>query len=217
MSRSVTKVVFILAVRVVWVVAQRPSFKARRNVSACCPNNGQWVAAGRKGSGRRLFQRSNFFIKKGTVYCLPHTSTTLLPLKQGYIGYISLLQQSSCFCHSSVPHQKLRRLFVGGAVQTGFLPRWCFLRFVADLGTRADRRGLFNVYVDSINSLSWSKRKVGPMLYVTELGTLESATAPWQTVPVLWVLSDWTMTLVNTNNRLFLYRQDGTYGTVHTL
>lgn len=144
------------------------------------------------GSARRLFQRSNFFIKKGNVYCLPHTSTTLLPLKQGYIGYISLLQQSSCFCHSSVPHQKLRRLFVGGAVQTGFLPRWCFLRFVADLGTRADRRGLFNVYVDSINSISWSKRKVVPMLYVTGLGTLESATAPWQTVPVLWVLPDWT-------------------------
>lgn len=63
--------VFTSLVFVSWVVlavTQRPSVTARRNVAACCPNNGQWVAAAGRGGAQRLFQPSNFFfIKRSAV------------------------------------------------------------------------------------------------------------------------------------------------------
>lgn len=93
MLHRLTLAFLVFASRVVLVVAQRPSLKARRNVSACCPNNGQWVAAGR-GSARRLFQPSNFFIKRGTVlFVSDYQATTVYVFNRGYglLGYISFL------------------------------------------------------------------------------------------------------------------------------
>lgn len=96
----------------------------------------------------------------------------------------SLLQQPSWIFFLPVklalPKKKLRRLLSAAPSRRDLSAYVYFLRFATQCGTSsgAVKRGLFAVYVDCINIISWSKREVGPMLYVTELGTLESATAP---------------------------------------
>lgn len=99
------------------------------------------------------------------------------------------------FCQSSLPYEKeLRRLLSAAPSRRDLSTYVYFLRFATGCGTTsgADKRGLFGVYVDSINIISWSKQEVGPVVYVTELGTLESATAPYQTVPMLCEVLGWT-------------------------
>lgn len=83
------------------------------------------------------------------------------------------LLQSSCFASVACP-TKTASPFVG--VQTGCV---CLRQpFNPVAGFGADKRGTYLPSVDRINSISWCKRKVGPGVYVTEQGTLESATAP---------------------------------------
>lgn len=106
---------------------------------------------------------------------------------------------SSFFASQACP-TKTASPFVGGAVQTGIAcPNICFLRVVNDFTSSFDKSDLFAVYVYSINNISWSKRKVGPMVYVTELGTLESATAPLADCPHA-VCSVGLDTMMNKNN-----------------
>lgn len=131
------------------------------------------------------FSRLTFSLK-GAPFCL-FPFTLLLQYLSSNEGYASLgcvsfpcCSSRRVFPQSSVPFQKLRRLLSAAPSRRGLSVYMYFLRVAADFGTSsgADKPGLFAVYVDSINNISWSKRKVGPMLYVTELGTLESATAP---------------------------------------
>ena len=103
------------------VVAQRPSLKARRNVSACCPNNGQRVAVGRKGGEKRVHEeyhsRLTFLFKTGAPFCLSplRPASTIFVLKPRVMFLSNIyplpsplfLLQSSCFsffffCQSSV-------------------------------------------------------------------------------------------------------------------
>lgn len=162
----------------------------------------------------RLFQPSNFFIKRGTAVFLPlllaTTTFALKPRRGACLYFLPLLQLPSCFLFSPLffltsqacPTKTASPFFFLSAAPSrlDLAARICFLRPVTDFGTPCgfDNPGLFAVYVDSIIIISWSKRKVGPVVYVTELGTLESATAPWQTVPMHFVCSfgsDITMNL----------------------
>lgn len=172
------------------VVAQRPSSKH----GGMCLLVAQTIASDLLlgGGARRLF--SNFFIKKQQrTVCL--LCCNICPQARGcFLGYISSPCCSSrrgsfFFC----PTKKNTSPFVGGAVQTGLFclpvlppPLWLTTR-----SSRTDKQALFSVYVDSINNISWSKRKVGPVVYVTELGTLESATAPLADCPHAVIVSDW--------------------------
>lgn len=87
----------------------------------------------------------------------------------------------NCFAFLSTPSSRL-------SLSTN--SHLCFRAGLAPING-ADKGDLFGVRVDSINNISWSKRKVGPEVYVTELGTLESATAPLADCPHA-VLSDTT-------------------------
>lgn len=100
-----------------------------------------------------------------------------------FLGYIS----SPC-CSSRrvfLPYQKLRRLLSAAPSRRVRLSTCTSSAPVTYSGTRSgtDKQAVFSVFVDSINNISWSKRKVGPVVYVTELGTLESATAPLAACP----------------------------------
>lgn len=160
----------------------------------------------------RLFQPSNFFIKRGTAVFLPLVlATTTFALKPR--GGLVCISSPCCSCRrvfffpsffltsQACPTKTASPFFLSAAPSRLDLAAGiCFLRPVTDFGTPCgfDNPGLFAVYVDSIIIISWSKRKVGPVVYVTELGTLESATAPWQTVPMHFVCSfgsDITMNL----------------------
>lgn len=133
------------------------------------------------------FSRLTFSLKRGTILFVSfHSATTIFVLKRGYasLGYIFFPCCSSrrvFFFASQACPTKIASPFVGGAVQTGFVCLHVFSTpchwFLAQAAA-VIKQALFAVYVDSINNISWSKRKVGPMVYVTELGTLESATAP---------------------------------------
>lgn len=173
---------------------------------SCC-----WEGGGGGVLGR-LFQPSNFFIKRGTAVFLPlllaTTTFALKPRRGACLYFLPLLQLPSCFLFppffltsQACPTKTASPFFLSAAPsRLDLAARICFLRPVTDFGTPCgfDNPGLFAVYVDSIIIISWSKRKVGPVVYVTELGTLESATAPWQTVPMHFVCSfgsDITMNL----------------------
>lgn len=97
------------------------------------------------------------------------------------IYFLPLLQQSSWVFF---PYQILRRLLSAAPSRLG-LATCTSSAPVTYFGTRSgtDKQTVFSVYVDSVNNISWSKRKVGPVVYVTELGTLESATAPLADCP----------------------------------
>ena len=135
------------------VVAQRPSLKARRNVSACCPNNGQRVAVGRKGGEKRVHEeyhsRLTFLFKTGAPFCLSplRSASTIFVLKPRVMFLSNIyplpsplfLLQSSCFsfffffffASQACCSTKIASPFVGGAVQTGVVYMY-FLGFDSD-------------------------------------------------------------------------------------
>lgn len=156
----------------VLVVAQRPRATARRNVAACCPNNGQWVGAGR-GSARRLFQLSHQTYPPFLLLelCVLFWDLSWSDLKCETFPFLCC--STSCFYNQ--PSFTLRR-----RRRPHCLDLYPLLRSVTPINA---------TYcppphdVDSVNNICWSKRKVGPLLYVTEQGTLESATAPLADCP----------------------------------
>lgn len=126
------------------VVDQRPSLTARRNVSACCPNNGQRVSVGR-GSAR-LFQPSNFFfIKRDTVFLFVslHSATTIFVLKRGLLSIIfpSFAAAAAAavvvfFCQSSVLCQN-RVAFCRRRRPDGARPSACIFTALSRVSARA--------------------------------------------------------------------------------
>lgn len=133
------------------------------------------------------FSRLTFSLK-GVPFCLSPFTRLLqyLYTSEGLLFSITfpLLAAAAVvvffFCQSSVRYQNCVAFLSAAPSRRDLSVYISFLRFVADFGTSsgADLQVLFAVFVDSINNISWFKRKVGPMVYITELGTLESATAP---------------------------------------
>lgn len=104
----------------------------------------------------------NFFIKRGTVLFVSfHQATTVYVFNPGYasLGYISFLCCSNrrVFCFFALP--KTASPFCRRRRPDGICLSVYFLRFATEFGriNGADKRGLFAVYVDSINNISWSK------------------------------------------------------------
>lgn len=136
------------------------------------------------GGGARWFQPSNFLLKETPfLFVSLHSATTIFVLKRGLLSvrfpsFPRCCRSSRVFLPVKRAPPKLRRLLSAAPSGRDSSVYVYFHGF--DFGTScgAHKQGTFSVCVDGINNISWSKRKVGPMLYVTELGTLESATAP---------------------------------------
>lgn len=158
----------VFASRFVLVVTQRPSFKARWNVSACCPNNGQWVAAGRWGA-RRSFKPFNFSNKRDAVsFVFLHFATTVCLKARVCFHRLfpSLAAAVVVFFASQACPTKNCVAFCRRRDPDGVgLPTYifCALSLVLAQAAVQMKRGLFAVCAVSVHKISWSKRKVGPV------------------------------------------------------
>lgn len=135
-------VLFIYLLRGLLVVAPRPSFSARRNVPACCPNNG---VAGGRGLIADYSDRLTFPLK-GTPFCLSAT------LRHSLISFLAAAVVVFLPVKRALP--KLRRLLSAAPCRRNSSTR--SRSPISGASSCADK-------LVCVHKMRWFRRKVAPM------------------------------------------------------